>query len=524
MRAALWLLAAALAARAEVPAFPGAEGFGADTPGGRGGDVYHVTNLDDSGPGSLRAAIETAAGPRTVVFDVSGTIELASPLRIDKPFLTLAGQTAPGDGITLAGWNTVVSGTHDVIVRYLRFRAGDTNCPRYQEDAFTVDKSTAVMVDHVSASWSIDETLSVTNSDRVTVQWSFITESLNRSCHEKGAHGYGSLLRYGNGRLTFHHNLYAHHASRNPRVGDELSLDFVNNVIYDFGGEAGYSGEAGEGVTRLNYNGNYVAPGPSTSPSRRDRAFNGGSENTRIYQAGNRVGGEDTGWDMFAGAFTRESDRFDFAATSVEEASGAYARVLAGAGASLSRDAVDRRIAAEVAAGTGHIVNSQVEAGGWPPLTSLPAPPDTDADGIPDVWEIDHGLDPHNPEDGAALAPSGYTNLEVYLDKLASPPDGRNNEEYGRGGRADVNKRGARARALISGDTIWKRSLHSMPNGMLPSRRTFLSALGAAALLPGAQRPKPNVVVILADDLGYGPPIRRRRTMSGRRIPKWSHG
>jgi pectate lyase len=138
-------------------AFPGAEGAGAFTPGGRGGDVYHVTNLNDLGPGSLRFGIQNANGPRTIVFDISGTIFLQSKLNINRPFLTLAGQTAPGDGITVAGWTTDVNSTHDVIVRYMRFRPGDVNCPNYQDDAFTVDKSTNVIADHVSASWSVDE-------------------------------------------------------------------------------------------------------------------------------------------------------------------------------------------------------------------------------------------------------------------------------------------------------------------------------------------------------------------------------
>jgi len=179
-------------------AFPGAEGAGAFTPGGRGGDVYHVTNLNDSGPGSLRFGIQNATGPRTIVFDVSGTIFNQSRLNINKPFLTLAGQTAPGDGITVAGWTTSVNSTHDVIVRYMRFRPGDVNCPNYQDDGFDVDKSTNVIADHVSASWSVDETLSVTESSNVTIQWAFITESMKNSCHVKGAHGYGSLPASGN--------------------------------------------------------------------------------------------------------------------------------------------------------------------------------------------------------------------------------------------------------------------------------------------------------------------------------------
>jgi pectate lyase len=243
-------------------AFPGAEGFGAYAVGGRGGDVYHVTTLADSGPGSLRHGVSEARGPRTIVFDVSGTIFLRSELVIDRPFLTLAGQTAPGDGVTIAGFGTLISDTHNVIVRFMRFRPGDINCPEFQGDALSVVRSQDIVIDHVSASWSIDEALSVTHSDRVTVQWSIIADSLNASCHREGRHGFGSLLRWGAGGLTFHHNLYAHHASRNPRLGDDLGLDFVNNVVYDWGSAPGYSGEAAEGSPRLNYVANTLVADP----------------------------------------------------------------------------------------------------------------------------------------------------------------------------------------------------------------------------------------------------------------------
>ena len=170
----------------------------------------------------------------------------------------------------------------------MRFRPGDVNCPNYQDDGFDVDKSTNVIADHVSASWSVDETLSVTESNNVTIQWSLITESMKNSCHIKGAHGYGSLIRYLNGLVTYHHNLYAHHDSRNPRLGDNIGLDFVNNVIFDWGNEAGYSGDATEGTPRLNYVGNYLIAGPDTPASKRIRAFNGGSLSTLIYQSNTR--------------------------------------------------------------------------------------------------------------------------------------------------------------------------------------------------------------------------------------------
>ena len=176
-------------------AFPGAEGFGAFAVGGAAATSTTSRTCPTRDRGACATASQTARGPRTIVFDLSGTIFLRSELKIDKPFLTLAGQTAPGDGVTVAGFTTSISGTHDVIVRYLRFRAGDINCPSFQGDALNVFESRDVIIDHVSASWSIDETLSVTHSDRVTVQWSIIAESLNAACHAKGRHGYGSLLR-----------------------------------------------------------------------------------------------------------------------------------------------------------------------------------------------------------------------------------------------------------------------------------------------------------------------------------------
>jgi pectin methylesterase-like acyl-CoA thioesterase len=437
---ALILFAAAFPGRAAdaLRAFPEAEGFGANTPGGRGGDVYHVTSLNDSGAGSLRNGISTAQGPRTIVFDISGNIVLKSELRVNKPFLTLAGQTAPGDGVTVTGWTTSVTGTHDIIIRYMRFRPGDINCPAMQGDSLTVDKSTDVIIDHVSASWSIDETLSVTNSDRVTVQWSLISESLDQSCHLEGEHGYGSLLRYGSGNLTFHHNLYAHHHNRTPRLGDNLTLDFVGNVIYDYGfnnGDGGYSGTADEGTPHMNYVGNYVIAGPTTPASRRSRAFAGGSANTFIYQSGNLIDGNlnhtldgtDTGWGMFVGSYTRQDTPFAAPGTATIDNSAitaiTYQGVLAGAGASLVRDAVDLRVIADVRNETGKVINSQNDVGGWPELKSLPAPVDTDRDGMPDVWEIAFGLNPRDPSDGPAVSPLGYTNLELYLgDRAAGAP------------------------------------------------------------------------------------------------------
>ena len=227
-------------AAAEIPAFPGAEGFGARTTGGRGGAVFEVTNLDDAGPGSLRDAV--SEGNRTIIFRVSGTIALKSPLVVAKPNITIAGQSAPGDGICLRD-STFSIRTHDVVVRHLRSRLGDVT--GRQADSITLDHGVDnVILDHCSASWSIDEALSLAgNVTNATVQWCLIAEGLNRSKHPKGAHGYGSLAR-ANGLVSLHHNLWAHNDARNPRLGDNYgrppypTFDVRNNVIYDYGGSA----------------------------------------------------------------------------------------------------------------------------------------------------------------------------------------------------------------------------------------------------------------------------------------------
>src|SRR4051812_34380467 len=258
-------VSAQAAAVSELPAFPGAEGFGATTPGGRGGKVMFVTNLNDSGPGSLRAACE-ATGPRIIVFRAAGTIALKSPITVKAPYLTVAGQTAPGDGICVRDATFGVA-THDVVIRYLRCRLGDVT--GREADSFDVlHGSRDVILDHCSATWSIDEALSLSgNNQNITIQWCLIGESLRRSKHSKGAHGYGSLAR-ANGPVTFHHNLWIHNDARNPRMGDNYgrgpnfpTFDVRNNVIYDHGGTA--SGLT-QGNLKANYVANYIRPGPDS--------------------------------------------------------------------------------------------------------------------------------------------------------------------------------------------------------------------------------------------------------------------
>jgi len=443
----LCLLAARLLA---IPAFPGAEGAGANAVGGRGGTVYHVTNTNDSGAGSLRDAVSVAN--RTIVFDVSGTIILQTDLKITHPNLTIAGQTAPGDGITLARRLTSVQNTHDVIIRFLRCRPGDLDT-NFQDDAFHFVSATNCIADHLSTSWSVDECLSTTHSTNVTVQWCLISESLKNSQHDKGAHGYGALLRYGYGQLTYHHNLFQHHDSRNPRLGDNLKLDFVNNVIYNWGGMAGYSGtyendivDSPLGFTNyVNYVSNYLVAGSSTSSS--STAFRGYTTNTVIFQTGNRIDsnknttldGAETGSAMFAAPYTPSATRYPLnSSVTADAAPAAYQRVLAFAGASVVRDEVDTRLIGTVHKHTGRLVdavgpNNQatdyvtntingtnyIFVRGWPGLNSTPTPTDTDQDGMPDYWEKNLGLNPAVANNNH-VNPDGYTDLENYLNWLAN--------------------------------------------------------------------------------------------------------
>jgi Bacterial Ig domain len=430
---ALWLSALA-AATGQQPAFPGAEGFGAFASGGRSGTVYHVTNLSDSGSGSFRDAV--SAANRTIVFDVSGTINLGSAISITKSNITVAGQTAPGDGIAFKG-NLVGVKARNVIVRYIRCRPGDVNCPSFQEDAFHFDTAFDSIADHVTATWSIDECLSTTHSTNVTVQWCLIAEPLNDSCHVKGIHGYGSLIRYGNGGISYHHNLYAHCRSRNPRSpSDNLRVDFVNNVVYNWGILAGYNeddtADSGSGfVNYANYVGNYLIAGANTTqnPPRVFRSGVPAAFHTQIYQSGNFVDGNkndvldgtDNGWSVFGAPFTTNTTRLPFPQVSTDTANAGFVRVLSTAGASLARDAVDSGVVSNVINQDGMIIDSQTQVGGWPTLNSLPTPMDTDQDGMPDFWETALGSDINNAADRNDLMTDGYTRLEWYLNWLAGP-------------------------------------------------------------------------------------------------------
>lgn len=440
---------------APVLAFPGAEGFGRFARGGRGGEVFTVRHLGDAGPGSLRAAVE-AEGPRTVVFAVAGTIALSRPLRIENGRITIAGQSAPGEGITLRDQPLIIA-ADDVVIRYLRSRLGDAS--GVEDDAIWIQAGRDIILDHVSASWSTDEVLSVANLrsrpdlalDRVTVQWSFITEALDGSVHEKGEHGFGSLVRGSRGaRYSFHHNLWAHHRARVPRPGNYASvhedpvgllLDVRHNVIYNWGtseadaidpdsgklrltriAAAGYNVDP-EARSRYNVVGNAYLPGPDTAADGH-LAFFEAAPQAQAHFAGNRMAGVEPAdpWQLVLGGTWpgyRLAQPIPVAPVTGSDADTVLTQVLARAGASLRRDAVDLRIVEQVRAGTGRIIDSQDQVAGWPDLAGGEAPTDRDGDGIPDDWELAHGLDPDDASDAARRAPnSPYTWLELYLDSL----------------------------------------------------------------------------------------------------------
>jgi hypothetical protein len=413
-----------------LPAFPGAEGFGATTPGGRGGKVLFVTNLDDSGPGSFRETCE-AEGPRIILFRVSGTIALKRPLTVTKPFLTIAAQTAPGEGVCLRDASFGIA-THDVVVRYLRSRLGDVS--NRQEDCIDLlHGAHGCVLDHCSATWSIDECLSTAgNNQNCTIQWCLIGEALNQSKHSKGKHGYGSLAR-ANGPMSWHHNLWIHNDARNPRLGDNYgrgptfpTFDVRNNVMYDFGGTA--SGLT-QGILKVNYVGNYLRPGPS-SKAKAPISVGHPSELTYFIRD-NIIEGNDALTADNAQFFStvefegkREVRTVDqpFAAPPVTTvpAQEALELVLANVGASLpAHDTVDLRLVRHARTRTGKIIDSQAEAGAWPELKSLAPPKDSDGDGIPDFWEKQFGLDPTNATDSAAIAMNGYANIENYFNNTA---------------------------------------------------------------------------------------------------------
>jgi hypothetical protein len=453
--------------QASITAFPGAEGAGRFSLGGRGGRVYVVRSLDDSGPGTLREACE-AAGPRTVVFNVAGLIRLKRPLHIRAPYITIAGQSAPGDGVCVAGFTTHID-THDVVIRYLRFRRGATDVFD-RDDALGGNPVGNVIVDHCSTSWGLDENLAIYRhmyepgdggparklpTVNVTIQWCISSEALDTYNHAFGA-------TWGGRNSSFHHNLFACNTGRNPSIGMGYDFNFTNNVLFNWRHR---TVDGGDETSRGNIINNYYKPGPATNdgPVRYRVVLPAGkrlpkgapaaeADYGRWYVSGNCVGGnEKVTADNWAGGIqirtggsaeeaqvrtaeealgagidkVRADRPLPMAPVTLHSAEAAYEAVLAGAGATLPRrDPVDVRIVGAVRtgrvsyeAGKG-IITDVKQVGGYPEYGGDPGI-DSDGDGIPDWWESKYGLDPHDPADAARdCNGDGYTNLEKYLNGI----------------------------------------------------------------------------------------------------------
>lgn len=437
-------------------AFPGAEGFGRFAIGGRGGRVIEVTNLDDSGPGSLRAAVE-AEGPRTVVFRVGGVIDLKSKLVIRNPYITVAGQTAPGDGIAVHGYTFGCYAAHDVIIRYLRIRVGDRSGQTMDGSGMGASTDHSIM-DHCSIAWSIDEGFSSRGGKNFTLQRSIVAEPLNMSVHShyvgtgKG-HGYAGSVSGDIGSI--HHNLLAHCAGRNWSLAGGLDrrglfagrLDIRNNVVYNWQHRTNDGG-----VKALNLVGNYYIPGPAsqvfhllmpdfgTAKDPQQYFLDGNvMEGRPKYDADNWANGgvklqEKSLRDIRLSEnqvvkLIRLERPFCEPAVTPHSAAEALASVLVDVGANFPKyDSIDERVLADVRkrsftarggkTGLPGIIDSQRDVGGYPQMKGGDAPVDTDRDGMPDSWELARGLDPKKPADGAQAGAGGYTNLENYLNEL----------------------------------------------------------------------------------------------------------
>ena len=442
-------------------AFPTAEGYGRFARGGRGGRVIEVANLNDSGAGSLRDAIE-AEGPRTIVFRVSGLISLKSPLTIKNPYITIAGQTAPGDGICLRNFGFGTMGAHDVIIRHIRVRVGDTQ--RKGMDGMGLASSDHCIVDHCSISWSSDEGFSSRAAKNITFQHNIISEALQHSYHYRAGdrtkfeqHAFAASISGDVG--SFHHNLLAHCTDRNWSLAGGYDsagrytgrLDIRNNVVFNWIGRT-----TDGGVMRLNFVNNFYKPlpvNPSVKWLLKLDPIDTSHGTPRYFMTGNVMEGLDyeaDNWRAFHGSaevqkLVRADEPLFESFVATQTAQEAYAKVLADVGATRPRqDAMDRRVIAEVRDGAAHykgtrgpasappgknfagIIDTQddvKDASGspdspWPEYRTYDAPLDSDHDGIPDEWERRAGMDPHNPRDANAAQGADYTNLEKYLGWL----------------------------------------------------------------------------------------------------------
>ncbi|MBO5336148.1 MAG: hypothetical protein J6A94_03340 [Lachnospiraceae bacterium] len=427
-------------------AFEGAEGGGMYATGGRGGDVYVVTNLEDYGPGenkiegSLRYGVETSpTAGRIIVFNVGGTIHLKDTLSLSgKKNLTIAGQTAPGEGITIGGADTNISDSENLIIRFVHFRVGTENLLSGGDsfDALWGRDNSNFIIDHCSFSWSTDETLSTYRGKDGTVQWCIISESLTVSGHSKGRHGYGGI--WGGDNTVFQYNLISDHTSRNPRIGGGSMTDptkeesfatvqLSNNVAYNYGFYVCYGG----GYAYTNYINNYLKTGPGTRDSIQNTLIDYGEDGKKggVYLDGNVVENESgiitdntVGVDI-TGDTTWATEKYTadaFDTVTLVSAEEAYDKVLAQAGATYpKRDAIDARVVAHVDNGTGYYINTQDEIGGYcAPEVYREESFDTDMDGIPDAWETANGLNPSDNTDSRKLNKEGYAWVEVYFNEL----------------------------------------------------------------------------------------------------------
>jgi pectate lyase len=402
-------------------AFPGCEGFGCATPGGRGGRVIHVTNLNDSGGGSLRAAL-SAAGPRIVVFDTGGTITLRSSLRIQKPYVTVAGQTAPGGGIQLRmdpSQNTglIDINTHDVVIRGMKLRQGSHAAV---DAAIPMEATGAdnVVIDHNSIYWGTDENVTLyTGARNVTVSWNIIAEGLSRSTHYEGEHSRGLFISGDDaGPTSAHHNLIAHNMRRSPEGSQHDVMDIRNNVIYNAGTHQTLISDLRSNVG-TNWVGNLYKPGPSTISTKEMEGHRNGGSSVPLYASGNMR------WDGRSARMNSVAKRWLVSSptpaprvttTSAEQA---YVDVLAGAGArTQGLDAADARVLRDVERGTGRIIDDPAEVGGWPDLAAGRPPKDSDRDGMPDRWESARGLNPSVDDSAGDRDWNGWTNVEEYLN------------------------------------------------------------------------------------------------------------
>ncbi|HSC55038.1 MAG TPA: hypothetical protein VLC98_15510 [Phnomibacter sp.] len=455
--------------QSDILAFPGAEGGGRYSNGGRGGKVYVVTNLNDDGPGSLRWACEQG-GARIVVFNVAGIIRLTSPLMIRAPYITIAGQTAPGDGVCVAGESVWIN-THDVVIRYMRFRRGETWVGR-RDDAIGGNPIGNIIIDHVSATWGLDENMSMYRhmyndstgkiedkfpTVNITIQNSIFGEAL-----DTWNHAFGSTL--GGENCTFMRNLWANNAGRNPSVGWNGVFNFANNVIYNW---VHRSIDGGDYRAQFNIINNYFKPGPATPKDgiayRILKPESGRSKLKykvygRAYVNGNIVegypavtkdnwnGGVQIEEEKNAGTYKdliKVNKPLPHAPITILPAEDARKYVLANAGATLpKRDAVDTRIVKEATTGKVDfnpnvklpetqfkhrrmpidsykigIITDPSQVGGYPEYKGTPYT-DSDNDGMPDTYEVKSGLNPKDPTDSGKIAKNGYSNIENYINSV----------------------------------------------------------------------------------------------------------